>query len=118
MFFKAGDPEGMAKWYREHLGVPVGEEGYCDFEWRHPEDPERVGRTVWSLFPSDTDYFGADGAPFMINYRVEDLDALLSALRDEGVKVDDRIEEHEYGRFAWISDPEGNRIELWEPPAE
>lgn len=115
VFFKSRDPKGLGKWYREHLGLPVNEHGYFDFQWRSKEDPGRVGRTVWSLFPADTDYLGPDGSPFMINYRVDDLDGLLAALREAGVAVEDRIEEYDYGRFAWVTDPEGNRIELWEP---
>jgi len=75
-----------------------------------------IGKTVWSAFPRDTKYFEPSAAPFMINYRVRDLDRLLEALRREGVEVDRRIEEGENGRFAWAMDPEGNRIELWEPP--
>lgn len=115
IFFKARDRERLARWYRAHLGLPVNEEGYFDFQWRVKDDPDRVGRTVWSLFPADTDYFGRNGAAFMINYRVADLDGLLSRLREEGVDVDEKVEEFEFGRFAWITDPEGNRIELWEP---
>lgn len=115
VFFKAEDPDALGSWYREQLGLPVGEHGYFDFKWRSEDDPDRVGRTVWSLFPSDTDYFGPTDQPFMINYRVDDLDGLLDALRDQGIAVDDEIEEYEFGRFAWITDPEGNRVELWEP---
>lgn len=116
VFFRSEDPEALGDWYRERLGIPVNEHGYGSFQWKTLADPERVGRTVWSLFPSDTDYFGPGSQRFMVNYRVADLDALLAVLRDEGVDVVDGIEEYEYGRFAWIEDPEGNRIELWEPP--
>jgi predicted enzyme related to lactoylglutathione lyase len=76
------------------------------------------GMTVWSLFPEDTKYFNPSGSSFMVNYRVENLDELLKALREEGVEIDPKREDSEYGRFAWITDPEGNRIELWEPPKE
>ena len=72
--------------------------------------------TVWSIFPRDTKYFDPSASPFMINYRVDDLDALLVALQEEGVKIDPHREDCDYGRFAWIMDPDGNRIELWEPP--
>ncbi|MBI1805732.1 MAG: VOC family protein [Ignavibacteria bacterium] len=115
IFFKSNDPTNMREWYRIHLGIESGNDG-ASFEWREKEHPERIGYTVWSPFPGDTTYFNPSKAPFMINYRVADLDVLLDQLRQEGVPVEDRIEEYEYGRFAWIMDPEGNRIELWEPP--
>jgi predicted enzyme related to lactoylglutathione lyase len=118
IFFKAEDPEKMKAWYQKHLGVMAEKDGYVAFQWREANDPDRIGCTVWSLFPGDTKYFDPSPAPFMINYRVADLDALLAQLREEGVQVEDRIEEYEYGRFAWVMDPEGNRIELWEPPKE
>lgn len=113
MFFKAADVGGLAAWYRKHLGLEIGEDGSATFSWR--EEDGSPGMTVWAAFPKDTDYFGKSRADFMINYRVEDLDALLAALRSEGVAVDDKIEEHSYGRFGWITDPDGTRIELWEP---
>ena len=115
IFFKAKDPAGMAEWYRDHLGIPV-EDSVALFAWRGGKDGKAHGHTVWSIFPADTKYFGEDSAPFMINYRVKDLDRLLAALRAEGVDVDRDIEESKYGRFGWVRDPEGNRIELWEPP--
>ena len=86
--------------------------------WRDFEDPTREGYTLWSPFPKDTKYFGDKPTDFTVNFRVEDLDALLRTLREEGVPVEDRIGEHEYGRFAWIRDSEGNRVELWEPPRQ
>ncbi len=126
VFFKASDPQAIGRWYRDHLGVeledPSGEGGASEctamFRWRDADDPERIGTTVWAAFPRDTPYFSPGDAPFMINYRVEDLDGLLERLRAEGVWVDEHRENHEYGRFAWIRDPDGNRIELWEPPAD
>ena len=114
IFFKSKDPDSLKRWYGEHLGIPADEHGYT-FQWREESDREQVGFTVWSPFPHDTQYFNPSTAPFMINYRVDDLDGLLAALREEGVAVEDPIQEYEYGRFAWINDPEGNRIELWEP---
>ena len=112
IFFKARNPEALARWYREHLGISI--EGMVAlFAWRSGKDGKRVGHTVWSIFPADTSYFGQDDASFMINYRVKDLDAVMTALRKEGVTVDAKIEELEYGRFGWVVDPEGNRIELW-----
>jgi catechol 2,3-dioxygenase-like lactoylglutathione lyase family enzyme len=76
------------------------------------------GMTVWALFPKDSKYFGSTAANFMLNYRVDDLDALLEALAQEGVEIDPKRDDSDYGRFAWITDPGGNRIELWEPPKE
>src|SRR5262249_3158654 len=105
------------KWYAEHLGVPV-EHGHAAFGWRREDDPARSGMTVWSPFAKDTKYFAPSEAPFMINYIVDDLDAVLAALRAEGVTVDEKRDEHEFGKFGWAMDPEGNRIELWEPPKE
>jgi predicted enzyme related to lactoylglutathione lyase len=86
------------------------------FNWRQAEDHEKSGMTVWSIFPKDTKYFDPSRSSFMMNFMVDDLDGLLAALREEGVEVDPRREDYDYGRFAWIMDPEGNRIELWEPP--
>ena len=113
IFFKARDPARMAAWYREHLGIR-SEDGHTDFVWREHDQPNRIGRTIWSLFPADTDYFGPASTPFMINYRVSNLERMLEQLRVAGISVD-KVEDHAYGRFAWITDPEGNRIELWEP---
>jgi catechol 2,3-dioxygenase-like lactoylglutathione lyase family enzyme len=113
IFFKARDPARMAAWYREHLGIRT-ENGHTDFVWREHDQPNRIGRTVWSLFPADTDYFGPASTPFMINYRVSNLERMLEQLRVAGISVD-KVEDQAYGRFAWITDPEGNRIELWEP---
>jgi len=113
VFLKARDPEAMAAWYRENLGIAT-KDGYTDFQWREKEKPEQIGRTVWSLFAADTDYFKPSNAPFMINYRVENLDRMIEQLRQQGITVE-KVEDYDYGRFAWIMDPEGNRIELWEP---
>jgi predicted enzyme related to lactoylglutathione lyase len=118
VFFKAKDPGPLSAWYQRHLGVPVDANNSAMFHWRDDQRPDDRGMTVWAAFPDDTDYFGEDPKPFMINYRVDDLDAVLEALRSEGVWIDDHREEYEYGRFAWIADPEGNRIELWEPPRD
>ena len=86
----------------------------ASFPWREPDDPQRPGMTVWALFGEDTKYFNPSQANFMINYRVDHLDAL----RKEGVEIDPKREDYDYGRFAWIMGPEGNRIELWKPPRE
>lgn len=111
VFFKARDAKALAAWYRDHLGIPVEEgQSYGAFESHGPGD-----QTVWSTFPMDTEYFGAESSGLMVNYRVDDLDAMLAQLRDAGVQVDERVEDHDYGRFGWAVDPEGNRFELWEP---
>ncbi len=117
IFFKARDPVTLAAWYREHLGI-VSQENAAEFEWRARDQPEQIGRTVWSVFPRGTKYFGPDGASFMINYRVANLDRLVAQLGQAGIPLDRPIEESKYGRFAWVTDPEGNRIEIWEPPAD
>ena len=117
IFFKVRDPKQMMDWYGRHLGIGNGtEETYTQFPWREEGEAGRPGSTTWALFPDDTQYFDPGTSSFMINYRVANLDALLEQLRLEGVQVDDRVEEYEHGRFGWITDPEGNRIELWEPP--
>ena len=85
------------------------------FEWRDRQDPNRVGSTVWSLFKNDTKYFGLGEPAFMLNYRVDDLDAMIAKLQAEGIEVGPERLQDENGRFAWITDPEGHRIELWEP---
>jgi predicted enzyme related to lactoylglutathione lyase len=109
IFFKAREPERLRAWYREHWGG-------VQFEGAAASPGGRQAGTVWSVFPEATDYFRPGTATFMINYRVEDLDRVLAALREEGCAVDDRIESSAFGRFGWVSDPEGNRLELWEPP--
>jgi predicted enzyme related to lactoylglutathione lyase len=111
IFFKARDPEKLYAWYEKHLGITRNDPTSAMFFNKGDES----GVTVWSIFPADTEYFKPSTAPFMINYRVEDLDALLDALAKEGVSIDPKREEYEYGKFAWVTDPEGNRIELWEP---
>jgi len=117
IFFKSKDPQRLVEWYRTHLGMDVEEWGGVVFRWASPENPSGTGTTIWSPHEATTSYFAPSQASFMINYRVEDLQALLAALRSEGCEVDDRVEESEYGKFGWVMDPEGNRIELWQPPA-
>ena len=116
VFFKARDQASLAQWYRRHLGIAVEEGGWAVFPWRQSGDPTLPGTTVWAVFEDGTDYFGSTAQRAMINYRVADLDAVLAALRNEGVTVDERVEATPDGRFGWITDPEGNRIELWQPP--
>jgi predicted enzyme related to lactoylglutathione lyase len=113
IFFKANDPSKLENWYAKHLGIVPGEDGSVAFAWG--SDDAKVGHTIWAPFPRDTEYFAPSSAPFMINYRVENLDALLEQLQLEGVEIDPKRDNGEFGKFAWIMDPEGNRIELWEP---
>jgi predicted enzyme related to lactoylglutathione lyase len=116
IFIKSGDPQRLREWYRRHLGIAVEEWGGCAFRWQSPDDPGVVGTTVWSVFEAQSNYFEPSGSQFMVNYRVHDLHALLAALRAEGCQVMDKVEESEYGKFGWVLDPDGNKLELWEPP--
>lgn len=107
-------------WYKKHLGLKPESEGSSNsmFYWREMDDSKRIGYTVWAIFSNETKYFDPSSSSFMINYRVQDLDHVLEQLRREGVMVDEKREEYEYGKFGWIIDPEGNKIELWEPKGE
>ena len=105
VFFRARDPDGLVLWYAEHLGVPV-KEGYVIF----PESRD----THWVPFAEDSEYWPSEKQA-MVDFTVADLDAMLAQLRAAGVQVDERVEDHEFGRFGWATDPEGNRFELWEP---
>lgn len=114
IFFKSDNPDHLYAWYEKHLGLKRNMQTQAVvFPWCEAEGGGPA-QTIWSIFPRDTKYFQPSQAAFMLNYRVEDLDALVIALRAEGVEVLGR-EDADYGRFAWIMDPEGNRIELWEP---
>jgi len=115
VFFRARNSKKLANWYAKHLGIPINE-GSAVFAWRAFSDRNRMAHTIWSAFPKDTDYFGRKTQQFMINYRVKNLRSVLKKLREEGVRVDKRTENTSYGKFGWIIDPEGNRIELWQPP--
>lgn len=117
VFFKAREPQALLDWYAQHLGVPAATDYVgATFRWREHADPAREAYTIWSVFPDTTKYFDPSPASFMLNYRVDDLDAMLRQLREAGAAVDDRIEDSEFGRFGWATDPEGNRFELWQPP--
>jgi predicted enzyme related to lactoylglutathione lyase len=117
IFFKCDDPQKMKDWYARNLGII--DEGYgANFEWRYDDDPEKKGSTVWSPFPKDTAYFDPSKKDFMINYRVENIEALVDELRKGGVTIIDDIQQYDYGKFVHILDPEGNSIELWEPNHE
>ncbi len=115
VFFKAKDPKMLGDWYKTHLGMNVEEWGGVAFSWAD-DNPGGTGSTTWNPFKEDTTYFAPSESSFMINYRVADLDALLAKLKEEGCDVDEKVEESEYGKFGWVMDPEGNRVELWEPP--
>ena len=110
VFFKAKNTKKLQAWYQKHLGLPLDPNwGGMSFEWREAKRPEKKGCTVWSAFEPDTEYFGPGKQTFMLNYRVADL-------KREGVWVDAKTESSEFGKFGWIKDGEGNRIELWQPP--
>ena len=114
IFFKSDNPAKLYEWYEKHLGIKTDRNYGGKFDWIDKNG--QAGFTAWSIFSHDTKYFDPSRAGFMVNYRVDDLDALLEALRAEGVWIDPKREDYDYGRFAWIMDPDGNRIELWEPP--
>ena len=113
IFLKARDPKGLQAWYHAHLGVPLSEYGMTVFE-----GPEAQGQTVFSFFPETTKNFGEGDQRVMINFRVDSRDEVLDRLAAAGAKIDPKRDDSEYGRFGWFWDPEGNRVELWEPVAE
>jgi predicted enzyme related to lactoylglutathione lyase len=110
IFFKAKDAPALQAWYKKHLGIDVQKWGGAAFTWTDG------GTTAWSIAPAQSDHFAPGTAPFMVNYRVADLHALVKALREEGCNVLEKIDDSEYGKFAWVIDPEGNKVELWQPP--
>lgn len=111
-FFKTKNPEEIRNWYGKHLGLPVDNYG-CSFWWKDQEGNDAM--TQWSPFKDDTEYFKPSEKQFMMNFRVENLEKLLKTLKEEGVTIVGKMEEYDYGKFGWILDPEGNKIELWEP---
>ncbi len=117
IFFKAKDAAMLRDWYRKHLGIDISEWGGTSFSWRDEQNPTGTGSTVFSIFENTNTYFAPSTAAFMVNYRVDDLHAVLALLRAEGCDVDAKVDESEYGKFGWVMDPEGNRVELWQPPA-
>jgi predicted enzyme related to lactoylglutathione lyase len=116
IFFTANDAPALQAWYQRHLGIDVQGWGGTAFTWTDDDGTPRAGSTIWSIGPANGDHFAPSTAPFMVNYRVEDLYALVEVLRDEGCNVLDNIDDSEYGKFAWVIDPEGNKVELWQPP--
>jgi lactoylglutathione lyase len=117
VFFKCDNPQGMNDWYAQHLGLTTSPYG-TTFEWREDANPAKKGSTTWAAFAQDADNFKPSVKPFMINYRVADLVALVEELQRAGVTVVDEIAEYEYGKFVHVLDPEGNILELWEPAEE
>jgi catechol 2,3-dioxygenase-like lactoylglutathione lyase family enzyme len=113
VFFKSADQKQMREWYGQHLGL-VDKGGGVMMPWREKDNPDKEHVTVWTVFPATTKYFEPNQT-FMVNYIVDDLDALLERLQKEGVKIDPKRQDEDYGRFAWIYDPDGNKIELWQP---
>jgi catechol 2,3-dioxygenase-like lactoylglutathione lyase family enzyme len=113
LFFKSANRDQMREWYSKHLGLADQGQGAV-LPWREHDDPQKEHVTVWTVFPASADYIPAT-QPFMINYIVDDLDALLDRLKQEGVKIDAKRMNEPYGRFAWIYDLDGNKIELWQP---
>lgn len=114
IFFKSKDPQKMTEWYKKHLGLNTNPYG-ASFEWYEAENSKKKAQTQWTPFPEKTDHFEPSKNDFMINYRVENLEALLEEFKKDGVTILDEIETYEYGKFLHILDAEGNKIELWEP---
>lgn len=111
-FFKTKNPAATRDWYSNHLGIPTDQYGWT-FRWKDNEGNECS--TQWSPFGADTTYFSPSEKPFMMNFRVHDLEALLAALKEEGVTIVGEMQTYDYGKFGWILDPDGNKIELWQP---
>lgn len=116
IFFKAKDPAALRAWYQRHLGIDVQDWGGTAFLWTDATGKPTTGTTVWSIGKAESDWFAPSASSFMVNYRVADLAALLTTLRDEGCNVLEKTEDSEYGKFGWVMDPEGNKVELWQPP--
>jgi predicted enzyme related to lactoylglutathione lyase len=117
IFFKAKDAPALRAWYKQHLGIDVQAWGGTAFDWTDAEGKPTTGMTVWYVVPQESGQFAPSSAPFMINYRVDDLHAVVAALKAEGCNVLDKITDSDDGKFAWVIDPEGNKVELWQPPA-
>ena len=116
IFFKAKDPKALGAWYKEHLGIDVQPWGGASFDWTDADGKPVGGTTAWLIDPQENNHYAPSTASFMVNYRVDDLHALLKALKDEGCNVLEKMDDSEWGKFGWVIDPEGNKIELWQPP--
>jgi predicted enzyme related to lactoylglutathione lyase len=114
IFFKSANQQELKQWYGEHLGLTDSGHGVM-LPWREHDNPDSEQMTILSVFPDSTTYFEPSAASFMLNYIVDDLDALLDRLANAGVRIDPKRQDESYGRFAWIYDPDGNKIELWQP---
>lgn len=117
IFFNARDPVALLAWYQRHLGIDVQAWGGTAFTWTDAAGNPTTGTTVWSIGAADGEPFAPSRSTFMVNYRVADLTALLAALRDEGCDVLEKSDDSEYGKFGSVIDPEGNKVELWQPPS-
>lgn len=117
IFFTAKDPTALHAWYKRHLGIDVQEWGGAAFSWTDSDGEPTGGTTIWSVRSEQGEAFAPSSSSFMINYRVDDLLSLVKVLKEEGCNVLNNIEDSEYGKFAWVIDPEGNKVELWQPPA-
>ena len=113
IFFVAKDPVALRAWYKEHLGIDIQAWGGTAFNWA---DDGGAGSTAWSIFGPSPGKFAPSKASFMLNYRVADLTGLLQALRKEGCNVLEKVDDSDFGKFGWVIDPEGNKVELWQPP--
>lgn len=118
IFFKARDPVALRAWYQKHLGIPVESWGGTAFMSTDAAGQPAPGMTIWTIHGSSGDTYAPSASPFMVNYRVADVHALVRVLGEEGCQLVGTVEESDYGKFAWVLDPEGNKVELWEPPAE
>jgi predicted enzyme related to lactoylglutathione lyase len=110
VFFKAKDAPALRAWYQRHLGIDVQAWGGAAFDW------SGSGTTAWTIAPESSNQFAPSKASFMVNYRVDDLQALVEALKAEGCNVLDKVDDSDFGKFGWVIDPEGNKVELWQPP--
>lgn len=116
IIFKAKDPQTLRAWYQEHLGIELTH-GFFEFKWTDEPTTKAPGSTVFGIFEEDSSEFAPSEKPFLINFRVNDLKALLKELGDRGITISDKIDEVDFGTFGWFIDPEGNKIQLWEPAA-
>lgn len=116
IFFKAKDAPALQTWYKRHLGIDVQAWGGASFDWCDKDGKPMGGTTAWLIAPENSDQFAPGNAAFMVNYRVDDLDALIKALKTEDCNVLEKVDDSVYGKFAWVIDPEGNKVELWQPP--
>jgi predicted enzyme related to lactoylglutathione lyase len=116
--FFSDNPKEMKEWYAKNLGLEINERGYSSFEFRNVNKPEEIGTLVWNLFKKGSEHFAPSKKEFMINYRVQNLEGLISKFKENGVTILDEIATYDFGKFLHIMDAEGNKIELWEPADE